>query len=126
MLLCCDSFDYYTTLDNKYDLRGGAESIQSSVFRNGIQALRLNASAGAYVQKFISNTATIVVGAAWFGSITGGTSSQIFSLIDNNTTVQTDLRVDAAGALFFTRNGTQLGSKTSPITMQVWHYVEMK
>jgi hypothetical protein len=75
-----------------------------------------------------SNFVELIVGVAFYipnQSFPSG--MQIIEFLDT-TNVQCDLRVDSTGHLFFTRNGTTLGSASSLalVVNSGWHYIEMQ
>jgi len=103
-----DSFDHYATADaaSKYTATAGSFTISSSFgrFLNGVRIF----SNGVSLTKTLDAQQTWFVGAA-FSVTTYLNNSMIFALMDSGT-LQTELRMDGSGHLFFTRNGTAIGS----------------
>jgi hypothetical protein len=55
----------------------------------------------------------------------------LVAFVDANQAVQCDLRINASGQLYFTRNGTNLGSgnptlSTNTLSTNGWYYIEFK
>ena len=125
-LLFCDSFDHYTTIAQKWTLSATA-SMSAGNGRNGTAALSLSSiwSGGGYVTKTLtSSPQTLIAGVAWkTPAITAGVIPLGF--LDNGT-IQCDVRLDAAGHLLITRNGTTLATSTNSILVDIWYYLELK
>lgn len=67
----------------------------------------------------------LIAGAAMYFPSIGATSNLIAFFLAGNP--QCDLRMNSSGQLFFSRNGTTIGSSsTSAITAGAWHYIEFK
>lgn len=131
-----DSFDHYTTaqLARKYESSGGSNtpSISATAMRNGTAGLLLPSdSTGsfggtqAFVLKVLDNQATWIVGLAVKMSWPSTSIPILVGLIDTATT-QVDLRVNSAGQLLVTRNGTTLGTTSATIPQNVWNYIQLK
>jgi hypothetical protein len=89
-----------------------------------------NACSVQYLKNFNAQLATIYAGFA-IKTVTGGagaaTADCIIWAVQDGTTTQVDLRLTAAGQLYFTRNGTTIGSTSlSALSQGVWYYLEVK
>jgi len=88
------------------------------------QALRLTQS-GNYAGRTFANSVTVITGFAFKMSAAPVSEGQIFKLYDG-ATLHVDLRVDSAGHLRVTRNGTALGTGTIVMSTATWYYIEFK
>lgn len=121
-----DSFDHYATaqIQNKWtsDIGGGC-TINAGTGRFGTGGLN-GGQATRGVAKLIDSQPTWIVQWA-FQVATLGTYS-LLTLHDGGT-LHTDLRMDATGHLFFTRNGTTIGSVgTTPLIINTWYRLAAK
>lgn len=81
---------------------------------------------GAYFGYFTANFQESVFGWAWhcpFSSFTNG--ERLFALTDG-TSQQIDGRTDGTGHIYFTRNGTTIGSPSAAALTVGWYYFEVK
>lgn len=86
-------------------------------------------TSGAFLEvQLAANFATLIVSGRFYLGAGGfpGTAA-IFQLFDS-ATLQSDVRIDATGHLFATRNGVVIGSSSSLnlIAGSGWHYFEMQ
>lgn len=138
MLRFLDGCSHYSTgqLTRKWSVKNeqkGTVTISSATGRNGVNSIRcavvVNPVAFAnYVQKTLDAQASWVVGFAFKVSAlpTAGFLTTVLSFFDNVTT-QCDLRLDSAGILSVTRNGTVLTGGTALVALATgtWYYLEM-
>jgi len=62
-----------------------------------------------------------------FHYFTDALGAQTICIFRDSGTIQVDLRIDASGGLFFTRNGTTLGSvSTSKLSANTWYWIVVK
>jgi hypothetical protein len=119
-----DGFDYLTTGNfvMKWDNAASGMNIVGGIYGKG---KALNISSLTVVTKTVPANTTGMVGFHIFvGSLV---AQKIFTFMDAGTT-QVDLRIDTSGGLFFTRNGTTIGS-TSTIklnTTNQWYWIEVQ
>lgn len=67
----------------------------------------------------------IAGGAYYLGGIAA--NSPLITMLDNNIVIQCDVRINGTGQLFFTRNGTTIGTtSTYALTANSWFYLEFK
>lgn len=122
-LVFMDGFDHYTTLLQKWSTTNANPSITTGAARYGVNGFSANnQDAFAMTNSFTSN-ATWIVGVAV--KLGGFGTNRIFGLYDTGT-VQVDLRYNASNILYVTRNGTTLGTGTTPLVNGVWTYAELK
>lgn len=128
-LLHCDSFDFYATASlslrdwitpDNVTIAGGG--------RNGTSSLRCN-DWDENVDKLLNGTySTLIVGVAWRASLLPAAgATDILTLFSGDSTL-VSLRVNSAGSLWFTRNGTQIGSATAngTVSAATFYYLEIK
>src|SRR5574337_15066 len=133
-LLFCDSFDHYASTDflSKWSVSATtANAIGSSGrFNSGFISANSSNSGGYLIKTLQASYGTLIAGFAikWTGisSTTPSTSADPFFGFLENGTVHIDLRTNGSGIFYVTRNGTTLGTGTTPLTSGVWYYVEMK
>lgn len=127
----CDSFDHYATADiaskwTTYTLSN--TTIATTNARNG-SALVISGNPGSSNElvKTLDSQATWIVGLAMrFTNATIGATRALIQFVDSGT-LHTDLRLDGTGHLFFTRNGTTIGSVgTTALSSGVYYYIEVK
>src|SRR5262245_6085768 len=121
-----DSFDHYGTaqLGDKYDVVANSPAIASGRFGNGFFADA--GSSPRQVTKILDNQPTWIIGfAARFAEITQSTSTIFLRLFDGATN-QVDLRRISSGFIRVTRNGTTLADASTPLSNNVWFYIEFK
>ena len=104
---------------------GAGIGVTGAIARNGSQwAYGWNGSFGTPLLTATGFSGMICGYAAIWQSIFAGTLIGYLDVAGNN---QCDLRMNASGQLYFTRNGTQIGGfSTSTITSGAWHYYEFK
>lgn len=115
-----DGFDYLTiaNLGLKWDVGSGA-------LVTGVYGAGKAVQAPSNTKTLPSNFVTGMQGFHWFSG-TSLTAAIIAQYLDAATT-QVELRMDATGALFFTRNGTTIGSVSSfRMATNTWYWVEMQ
>ena len=122
-LLFCDSFDYYTTVDQKWTINGGGV-ISAAVGRNGTQAIRFGQSSHYSQKTLASDYQTLTAGVAYKVNTINGTGC-IMSFIDSGS-FQCEVRFTNTGHLTITRNGTVLATSVNILTAEVWHYIEFQ
>jgi hypothetical protein len=122
----CDGFDHYAVGDvlaKWTSLATGPASMQTGRFGSG-QAMRFTAL-NRQVTKVIDSQATWIVGFAYRSQ--GFNANQGIIVFIDGAVTHCDLRVDAGGHLFFTRNGTTIGSVgTTVLNTNTWYYLEVK
>jgi len=122
----CDGFDHYAVGDvlaKWTSLSTGPASMQTGRFGTG-QAARFTAL-NRSVTKVIDAQATWIVGFAYRAQ--GFNANQGIVVFIDGAVTHVDLRVDVGGHLFFTRNGTAIGSTgTTVLTTNTWYYLEVK
>lgn len=74
---------------------------------------------------FASSYGRLVAGYALYIASTGWANNQYALRFQNSGAIQCDVRTDAVGHLFITRNGTQIGSTSSQVLLPGWHYIEL-
>lgn len=120
-----DSFDHYATADLNLKWTAapnGGASISSGNGRRG--AALLLSSFNSYIAKVLDNQSTWIVGCA-FKCTAFPSGGSIVSLLDAGS-LQCDLRLKSDGNLAVTRNGTTLGTGTTPLALNTYYYVELK
>jgi hypothetical protein len=75
---------------------------------------------------FSSNFAESILGFAYYNPNTTFTNNARICNFQDGATTQIDVRTDGSGHLFFTRNGTAIGSASSNALTTGWHYIEVK
>lgn len=83
-------------------------------------------STNCYFGKFFGNFQETITGWASYNTSTSYVNGNRLWACQDGTTQQVDLRVDATGHLYFTRNGTTIGSTSSGTVSPGWHYFEVK
>lgn len=132
-LLFVESFDHYTSathLGEKWGLRSAGTSTAATAIgaygRNSTNGLRLSkagAGDGAYVQKSVSNLATVVVGFSLAGV---GADLALIQFIDSST-VQCSVYLRADGRLEARDGaGSVIGTGSAIISSSVAKYIEVK
>jgi hypothetical protein len=125
--------EYYFSLGIAGALTAGAlnDNSNSSLVSNAA-AGRLttyaisHSGSGNYFAKFFGNFQTLIAGWANYNSSSVWVNgNRIIAFVDSATT-QVDVRTDASGHLFATRNGTTIGSASSGTLTTGWHYYEVK
>ena len=124
MMIFMDGFDYLATGSGGLKWDGNYNTLVTGVYGNG-KAIN-NMSSG------ITKTLGANFVTAFFGfhfnpgsPIAAGT---LCAWLDGGT-IQVDLRLDATGALFFTRNGTTIGSvgaSGTRLQANTWYWIEAK
>jgi len=71
------------------------------------------------------NKATMTVGWANYNSSSSFVNNNEIFAFQDGTTHQVEIRTDATGHLFCTRNGTAIGSASSSVLTTGWHYFEI-
>ena len=91
-------------------------------------AIQVVGSASALFDRITANFATLWVGGRFYVGAGGFNGSRSIFQFWDNLSVQCDIRVDATGKIFATRNGTVLGSSSTLalISGSGWHFIEMK
>lgn len=86
---------------------------------------KLNGNGVYFAKGNFGNKGTLTVGWANYNSSSGWANNhEIFTFTDG-TTHQIEIRQDATGHLFLTRNGTAVGSASSNTITTGWHYYEI-
>lgn len=121
MMIFMDGFDYIAQNNNiiKWDVNLNSAPVVG-VYGKG-KALNIGAS---LTKTLPSNLVTGMVG---FHIILSGIAAlTLFKFFDAGN-VQVDLRIDGTGHLFFTRNGTSIGSvATIPLVVNTYYWLEMQ
>jgi hypothetical protein len=123
-----DGFDHYAAADitQKWPQSATGTQILSGAARTGGFGCRLNGGNQPIV-KTIDSQATWIVGFAYRAEVAQPIDNPIIQFKDTISTLHVDLRINAAGHFYFTRNGTQLGSVwtyTFPVNQYI--YIEVK
>lgn len=136
MIIDTNSFEGYTNPLAQWDafLQGPntAGGITAGIGRNGGAGFHItsNASGGTCgLQRNIANTISLIAGFAvelnTYPTVAGGNLC-LFSFINGGGSL-VELRVDSAGVLQFTSNGTNIGSAgTTPLGFGAYHYIQIK
>lgn len=120
-----DSFDHYATADQAAKYTSVvANTITTSAGRNGTSGLRFTGSTGR-ADLTLDAQATWIVGFAYKTNRGSATSNGIVRFVDGGT-LHVDLRHDASGNLFVTRNGTTLATGTAVLAANTSYYIEIK
>ena len=119
-MIFLDGFDYLiaANFNLKWDSFSGA-ALQTGVYGIG-QATTLGTGTKTLGANFVT-------GMNGFHFYTGPLAAQTIHQWKDAATIQVDLRTDATGALFFTRNGTTIGSVGAPSTRLIantWYWIE--
>ena len=120
-MIFMDGFDYYsaTQMTRKWTAVSGPV-LQTGVYGNG-KAMAFNSAS----VNLPANYATGLIGFHIF--VPSAFTAQTLWQFKDAGTIQVDLRIDATGALFFTRNGTVLGSPSSNrLAANTWYWLEVK
>ncbi len=88
--------------------------------------INVNAGSGLASKNLGANYTSFILGIAFYIQSNLFTNGLLVVAFVDNATVQVDLRTDAAGHLFFTRNGTTIGSVSTQALTTGWHYFEIK
>src|ERR1700719_140679 len=116
MLQFKDGFDYLTVanIPLKWDTQVGGASLVTGVYGKGKAVQNINS-----VKTLASN---VVQGFQAFHLFYGPVAAGTFASFRDAGTVQVDMRTDATGALFVTRNGTTIGSVSSTrLAANTWY-----
>lgn len=129
-LLWMDSFDHYATMTRKYDSASLSQGgVLAANGRNGTNSFHVsaNVSGGCSVVKLLGGTqATLIAGFALRRNGDPGKNVVLFRFREG-TTNHIDLRMNTSFQLFFTRNGTAVGSAgTTVLSQAVYYYIEVK
>lgn len=126
-LIFLDSFDYYATADILLKWSANSEMSIQTPGRTGAGAMgHANTSGTPFVTKSgLPSHATYIVGVA-FQNTNGAISTRTLLALREGSTVHVDVRIDAAGKLTVTRNGTLLGTGTTVVPNSGWQYLELK
>ena len=122
-LLFCDSFDYYTTILQKWtsSFIGG---IPAGTGRNGTAAMGFSGINHWARKTLPGNYQTLTVGVAFTCKTTG--YNHILIGLQDGGTFQCELRVNTIAQLTITRNGTVLATSSNTIAVDVWYYAELQ
>lgn len=109
---------------NHYDASGAAQKWGSATFS-------VSATSGRYGNKAISGTGTKAVPAAStyiFGAAykIGTFNFDTLLAFRASNINQIDIRVNHAGILYMTRNGTTIATATNPLALNTYYYLELK
>lgn len=120
-----DGFDTYpaASIATKWTSGGSSASFSGSGRFGGNPFTPGGFGSGNAITRTLDAQSTWVLGVA--AKVSNVNFAIIFSLLDSGS-LQCDLRMDSAGHLYATRNGTTLGTSTSAITSGVWYYIEFK
>lgn len=128
MNLYQDSFATYSSIASRYPLN--SNSGNGSITTGGRFDLGALSSQGVTLYTSLGkNAGTVFVGMAL--NSTGWSNATVFSLLDssfpvtNIGTEQIRLAITTAGIMSVFRSSTNLGSASTAVTPNVWHYVEM-
>lgn len=90
-------------------------------------AIQVQAGTRSCTRALGGNYTQLIGGGAVYIPGTGFTNNVPLLTTLDGATIQTDLRTDALGHLFFTRNGTQIGAASSNalVSGSGWHYIEV-
>lgn len=130
-LLLMDGFDYYSGGQGS---RGKWTQVGSfmTTGRFGVgQAINMTGvgtSGNSVIMQSLrfGNQGTLILGFAMNAQTFINTGAVLWQFMDDSTT-QVELRVDSSGHLFFTRNGTALGSpSTNALLLNTWYFIEVK
>jgi hypothetical protein len=130
-LLLMDGFDYYTGVQGS---RGKWISVGLGMTTGRFGVGQSNQMTGVGTggvpstlqSKNFGNQSTLILGFA-FNAASFTSNAAILMQFMDDTTTQVELRVDATGHLFVTRNGTTLGSpSTNALLLNTWYYIEIK
>lgn len=122
-----DGFDTYSgaEMGAKWSVINNA-TVSSAAARNGAQGMAWNSANGGFYAQWnfpANNTNTLYLGFAVYPKgASYGTLCQFY----NGTSLQCDVRLNASGQPYITRNGTTLVTATAPISLNAWHYIEFK
>jgi hypothetical protein len=87
----------------------------------------VNANANQTLTRIFGiNYSHLIVGWAVYMSSTAWASGQAILIFQDAGTTQVDLRTDASGHVFFTRNGTNIGSTSTVTLTGGWNYIEVE
>lgn len=126
-MLFMDGFDYLTSgnLILKWDSTTGAGLSTTSTGVYGRGKMVSNGANGSTLTKTLPSN--IVTGFQGFHFFYGTTVAQTICEFRETGAAQCDIRVDATGHLFATRNGTTIGSvSTFQMTSPQWYWIEVK
>jgi hypothetical protein len=126
-LLFMDGFDYYTTAE--LGARGWSGASNSMIatastrFNYG-QAINPNGNGANGIYRAVPNSAVLFFGFAIYW--TDLPTSRIVCQFQDVGTTQVDLRTNASGQFYFTRNGTVIGgTSTAGLQTGTWNYYEV-
>lgn len=127
-LLFLDGFDHYATADiaKKWSQNNGA-TIAASGGRRGGGAMLCNSTLN-HCTKTIPDRTSLVIGAAiTFASLPTGVSAPLFQMFSSGV-AQCEVRVNSAGLISVTRNGTALagGASSFALVPGIFYYIEWK
>ena len=123
-----DSFDHYVSGDllqkwsGDFAARPGITAGQGRFSAGLVENSGGTSNGGLY--KTLDAQGTWILGAAFFFTAVSA-SSGILGVYDAGV-LQVDVRLNASHLLQVTRNGTVLGTGTTPVTAGVWHFIELK
>src|ERR1700734_3440969 len=111
MMWFIDGFDYLTiaNMGLKWDNSPSSYSLVTGAYGKGKAIVP---SSGASLTKTLSQNFTSTANSA-FHVFVSTLAADVIHVWQDTGSNQCDLRMDATGALFFTRNGTQVGSKST-------------
>jgi hypothetical protein len=120
----CDSADHYVTANIGTKWSGyGATTIVSGG-RSG--TCLQTGDDSHYFNKILTSQTTWFVGFAFKFSESAPTTNSILTFYDG-ATVHTQLHIDSTQHMYFSRNGTAIGSTgTSVLSINTWYYLEAK
>lgn len=125
-LVFVDSFDHYDTANvaQKWSATSGTNVIEAG----GRSGKRLRSSGNAAtVWLNVADRSTYVMGCGFSMTSFGGSSGFYIARFAEGNAHHVDLRVDAAGHLFVTRNGAVLGAAgSSTLSANTWYFIEFK
>jgi len=121
-LLFCDSFDYYTTVLQKWTTTSGGSITNNG--RNGTDSMRFSQCTNYSRLVLDSTYQTLTAGVAFKITLIGD-SGRIISFNDS-ASYQCECNYDILGHLTITRNGTVLATSTGHIMAETWYYIEFQ
>jgi hypothetical protein len=113
--------------ENGVSLVNSAPSGRQAASDGKFYGFQFNAGSNQTLTKiFAPNYSHLIVGWAFYLSATAWTNNSVIVAFQDAGTNQCDLRTNASGQVFFTRNGTVIGSaSTVPLTAG-WNYLEVE
>lgn len=120
-----DGFDHYVTADipKKWTSSAGGIAITAGQGRRGTASARSASDPIRYLTLTLDNQATWILGMAFRVTQLPSGTNTLFALLDG-ASLQTDVRLLAAGDLVVTRNGTVLGTAPGILVVNAYMFLE--